>query len=113
MNYAASLVTPFLGSFGPIYGGALFIATFWIGVLLSAIWCRHGWARYGLAVFLLAFVAGQLVFFPDAVIRYPAIKEEGIRVIILLCAAYVLSAAFLLSSIDIRWLSRPSDPSNE
>jgi len=110
LNYAASLVSPFIGSYGPGYCGALFVATFWNGVLLSAIWCRHGWARFALAAFLLAFVAGQLLFFPDVLVRYPVMKEDGIRVVVLLSAAYILAAAFILSSIDIRWITRPADP---
>lgn len=113
LNYAASLVAPFLGSFSGIYGGALFISTFWTGVLLTAIWFRHGWARFALAVFLFSFVSGQLLFFPDAMVRYPAIQEDGIRVIVVLSAAYLFAAVFLLSSIDIRWLTRTTDPGDE
>ena len=110
MDYAGSLVAPLLGSFASIYCGALFIATFWNCILLSAIWCRHGWARFALAGFLLFFVAAQLLLTPEAIVRYPFLTGAGLRVIILLSTADVLAAAFLMSATDIRCLSRPTRP---
>jgi hypothetical protein len=109
MNYAATYVLPYIGQFAPYYQGALFIATIWDGVLLGAIWHKQGWARFILAVFLLSFVAAQLVFFPDIVLHYPLLRGEGLHIVLLLSATNIFAAIFLILSLDIRWLSRPNN----
>ena len=91
MNYAATYTVPYIGVFAPFYQCALFIATIWNAVLLTAIWNKQGWARFFLAAFLLSFVAAQLVFVPD---------------ILLLSATNILVSIFLILSLDIQWLSR-------
>jgi len=113
MNGAASLIAPFFGSYAPLCRGALFIAFFWDTLLVCAIWMRHSWARFTLAIFLFSFDAALLVFIPELLVRHPALKGEGLQVIGLLAATNVLAATFLLSSIDIRWISRPADAGNE
>ena len=113
MNGAASLVAPFFGSYAPFCRGALFIAFFWDSLLLYAIWMRHSWARFALVIFLFGFDAALLVCVPELVLRHPALKGEGMQVIGLLATINGLVATFLLSSIDIRWLSRPADAGND
>lgn len=107
MNYAASLISPFIGFFGPLYLGSLWIATFWIATLTVALCLREGWARFALAAFLLCCVIAQLVLIPTTLVMHPALKEDGLGIIILLCISYVFVAAFLLASTDIRWLANP------
>jgi hypothetical protein len=109
MNYAATYVLPYIGRYAPMYQGALFIATVWTGILIAAIWNKQGWARVVLAIFLLSFVAGQLVFMPDVIVHYPYLKEDGLSIILLLSLADIMAATFLIVSLDIRWLSRPSN----
>ena len=109
MNYAASFIVPYIGNCAPYYQGALFIATIWNAVLLAAIWNRQGWARFVLAFFLLGFVAGQLVFFPDILLHYPNLSGEGLHIVLLLSLTNILAAIFLILSLDIRWLSRPNN----
>lgn len=109
MNYAATFVLPYIGTFAPMYQGSLFIATLWTGILIAAIWNKQGWARVVLAAFLLSFVAGQLVFVPDIVVHYPNVREDGLKIIFLLSLADIMAATFLIVSLDIRWLSRPTN----
>lgn len=109
MNFAGMFVLPYIGRFAPMYQGALFIATVWTAILIAAIWNRQGWARVVLAVFLLIFVAGQLVFVPDMIVHYPNMREDALRIILLLSVSDTLAAIFLIASLDIRWLSRPSN----
>ena len=111
MNGAASLISAFFGSYAPLCRGALFIAFFWDSLLLCAIWMRHSWARFALAIFLFSFDAALLVYIPELLVRHPSLKGEGLQVIGLLAASNGLVAAFLLSSIDIRWICRPPDAS--
>jgi len=106
MNYAATYTVPYIGVFAPFYQCALFIATIWNAVLLTAIWNKQGWARFFLAAFLLSFVAAQLVFVPDILLHYPSLKGEGLRIILLLSATNILVSIFLILSLDIQWLSR-------
>jgi len=107
MNYAASLTSPFIGSFGPLYAASLWIATFWIATLVCALWFRQGWARFTLVGFLFLCVFAQLVFTPTTLVLHPSLKDDGLGVIILLCISYVFVAIFLLKSTDIRWLANP------
>ena len=107
MNYAGTFVLPYIGQYAKAYQGALFIATIWTIVLLAAIWHRQGWARVALAVFLLAFVAFQLVYLPDVLLRYPDFRDGGMLIVLLLSATDFLAAVFLIFSLDIRWISRP------
>jgi hypothetical protein len=107
MNYAGTFVLPYLGTYAKAYQGALFIATIWNTVLLGAIWYRQGWARVALAIFLLAFVAVQLVYVPDVLVRYPDFRDGGMLIVLLLSATDFLAALFLIFSLDIRWVSRP------
>ena len=113
MNCSASLVTPFLGTTTPLYRGALFIALFWDTLLLCAIWARHDWARFALAIFLFSFDAALLVLTPELVVRHPALGGEGVQVLSLLGATNALAAIFILSSVDIRWISRPMDAGDD
>ena len=107
MNYAGTFVLPYLGQYSKAYQGALFIATIWNTVLLAAIWYRQGWARVALSIFLMAFVAVQLVYVPDVLIRYPDFRDGGMLIVLLLSATDFLAAVFLILSLDIRWISRP------
>ncbi|MDD5350946.1 MAG: hypothetical protein PHQ12_12110 [Chthoniobacteraceae bacterium] len=109
MNYAGTFVLPYIGQFAPYYQGALFIATIWNSVLLAAIWNKQGWARFFLAAFLLSFVAGQLICFPDILLHYPSLRGEGLNIVILLSCTNILAAVFLVLSLDIQWLSRPNN----
>jgi len=113
MNGAASLISSFFGSHAPLCRGVLFIAFFWDTMLICSIWMRHSWARFALAIFLFGFDAALLVFVPELLVRHPALKGEGLAVIGLLAATNGLVAAFLLSSIDIRWICRPTDAGND
>ena len=113
MNLAASLAASFFGSYAPLYRGALFIAIFWEGVLLCAIWLRHSWARFALVVVLFGFDAAGLIFIPEILVRHPALKGEGIQVLSLLAATNALAATFIISSIDIRWIARPKDAGDD
>jgi len=109
INFACSLITPFIGSYGPMYQGALFIATFWEGLLLAAVWHRQTWARFVLAAFLFGFVLGHFIVVPDALLRYPLLEGQGIKLVVLLFVANIFAAVFLLTSVDIRWLARPTN----
>ncbi|MEI6560565.1 MAG: hypothetical protein WCO68_00595 [Verrucomicrobiota bacterium] len=113
MNGAASLIAPFFGSRAPLCRAALFIAFFWDAMLLCSIWMRHIWARFALAIFLFGFDAVLLVFVPELLVRHPALEGAGLAVIGLLAVTNGLIAVFLLTSIDIRWLSRPTDAGND
>ena len=109
MNGAASLIAPFFGSLAPLYRGALFIAVFWESLLTCALWMRHAWARFALATFLFGFDAALLVSMPEALTRHPVLQGEGLAVIGLLTATNALAAIFLLSSIDIHWVTRTGE----
>jgi hypothetical protein len=109
MNCAASLIAPFFGSGAPIFRAMLFIAIFWDSLLLCAIWSKHNWARFALAIFLFGFDALLMVYVPEQIARHPALKGEGVQVLFLLAATNALSAAFILSAIDIRWIARPGN----
>ena len=113
MEYAASLVAPFLGSYCNGYRGVLIIATFWNLILIVAIWLQQGWARFALAAFLLCFVALHALFIPEALLRYPILRGDCMKILVLFCTTNALAAAFLLSCIDIRWLSRPGGNKND
>jgi len=112
MNYAAGLIAPLFGAVASLYCGTLLIASFWNAVLLLAIGFQHNWARFALAAFLLGFDAVTLLLIPEIMIRHRLLKDEGIQVITLLCSTNALAAAFLLYSIDIRWIARPNDAGN-
>lgn len=113
MNGAASSVAPFFGSAAPLYKGALFIAIFWDALLLYAIWMRHIWARFALAAFLFGFDAALIILLPEQLTRHPALRGEGLQVLSLLAATNALAAAFLIYSIDIRWVTRPTDAGDD
>jgi len=106
MNYAASMVVPFIGSIGPIYLSALVISTFWNAILLASIWWGHGWARFVLSAFLMCFILAQASCLPDALVYYPALNGISTKIILLLSCTNFFVAVFLLISKDIYCLSR-------
>ena len=107
MNYAATLIIPLLGEFSRMYLGALVIATVWNVILLAAVCCRQGWARFVLALFLLSFTVAQITLVPDALVYFPALQGHGTQIIVALSLSNIFAACFLLVSKDIDSLSRP------
>jgi len=106
INYAATAVLPYTGIYTAYYQGLLFLGTVWSAILLVAIGYKQGWARVILIVFLLGFVAVQLVFLPDVIQRYPNFWENCLRIVLLHWVAHIGAAIYLLVSVDIRWLLR-------
>jgi hydrogenase-4 membrane subunit HyfE len=97
-----------MGVYGQYYMGALIIATCWNGVLLAAIAFQNGWSRFVLAGFLICFSIAQCLLLPDAIAKHANFRDSGVPLVILLTASNLLAAVYLLASLDIRWLARPS-----
>ena len=106
MNYGASSVVFFLGTFDWLYDASLIISTSWVVILLAAVWVGHNWARFVLALFLVCFLTAEAVLIQRATDYYIDLNEEGVRVIALLCVTYALAAIYLVLSSDIRLLCR-------
>ena len=107
INAAALATLPYLGVYADSFLAALLMATVWAAILLVAIWQRQGWARWVLAVFLLGFVALQLVYIQDVMERYPDFRVHCLRLILLHWVTHIAAAVYLIVSVDIQWLSRP------
>jgi|GEM_PF-3410525 len=105
MNFATGQIIPLIGSLAPLCCGSLIVVNVWTGILLAAIWRQQGWARFVLAIFLMCFVLGQGLIIPEALVRYPQLQGNGLRLLLLLSSSYAFSAIFLLWSLDIRQLA--------
>jgi len=105
-NLATASILFYTGDYTVFYKGGLFLGTVWTAVLLLTIWNRHDWARVVLVVFLLFFVALQFLFLPDIIQRNPNFQENCLKIILIHWAVHILSAIYLLTSVDIRWLAR-------
>ena len=107
INYGASSVVSFLGTFAWLYDASLIISTSWIVVLLAAVWVGYNWARFVLSIFLICFLITEGVLIQRATDYYINLNDEGVWVIALQSVTYALAAIYLVFSSDIRWLCRP------
>lgn len=106
MTFAAGQLLPLVGSLSSRCLAVLVISVIWNAILLMAIAFKQSWARYTLAVCLVCFVVVQLLFIADVSGKRKLMQEEAIEVVVLLSISNLFAAIFLLTSADIRQISR-------
>lgn len=105
MNLANSTIQPMLGTMAPFFRAGLIVATVWYGILLAAIGCGHGWARYLLIGFLFAVVVAEILFLVHIFDQHPSLRGQPVQLVAIVLAAHVVAAAYLIFSADIRQIA--------